>query len=117
MIPYITNHFFVQHAPKDMGVRTHREIRTWAECIDALQDGDLAHCGDLMMQRLKALCQSVTDGSWATARHHELIPPGEVTLVPQEEVEMVARAEARAAKLRGYLEQAKSRLRGGQANH
>ena len=42
-----------------------------------------------MIQRMKALEQSLIDGSWSTARWYELIPTGESHLT--------SRAEARAA--------------------
>ena len=73
--------------------------------------GRLDELGDVMMQRLKAVVQSVYEGGWQTARHLEVIPPGEATLVPQRELEAAAKAEMRAAKLRGLLEDAKHRRR------
>ena len=42
-----------------MSLRNSRELRTVAECIDALLAGDLPHLQYLLMQRLK----SGSDGS------------------------------------------------------
>ena len=109
VVSYLNNYFFVQHSPKDVDLLIVREMRTWAESIDLLLEGDMARLGDMMMQRLKALAHSVADSSWATARHHELIPQLDGHFANEDELEAVAQAEHRAAKLRKALEEAKSR--------
>ena len=72
---------FNQRYGKDaVGLRTSREMRTIAEAVDALVEGNVLRAGDLLIQRFKALETSVIDGTWLRARHHELIPEESVGL-------------------------------------
>ena len=68
-----------------MSLRNSWELRTIAECIDALLAGDFSHLGDLLMQRLKAVQTAVVEGNWNLAQHLELIPtPGSNIVSPAE---------------------------------
>ena len=60
----------------------------------------LAECGDLLIQRLKAIETSVNDGNWNMAMHLELIPSQDVTLVSTSERAAAAKAELQRMKLR-----------------
>jgi len=55
--------------------------------------------GDLLVQRLKAIEMAVFDGNWNLARHLELIPPQEVTLVSVPEKAQAAKVELQRVKL------------------
>ena len=66
--------------------------------------GRLACLGDLLMQRL-----SLSEQSWQSARHQELIPPQAASLTPVSEREKAARAELKMAKLKELLEKGKSK--------
>ena len=55
-------------------------MRTIAEAVDALVEGNVLRAGDLLIQRFKALETSVIDGTWLRARHHELSPEESVGL-------------------------------------
>ena len=77
---------FTRHPPRDLGVRTERELRTLCLAFDHFLKGDLGRGMDVIAQRIKAIEQSVADQGWQTARWLELIPTGEVLLVPRAEV-------------------------------
>ena len=51
-------------------------MRTLVESMDSLASGQLAKCGDLLMQRYKAVETSVHEGgSWEVASNMEVILP------------------------------------------
>ena len=54
-------------AHPQMSQHTAREMETLSELIDALLEGDLDRCGDIAMQRYKALEMSLADNSWEVA--------------------------------------------------
>ena len=71
--------------------------------MDHLLSGELGRCGDLLVQRFKAIEQSLgDDGSWAVSRHLELIP-GAASLATMGEQTEAAKAELRAQKLKAHL--------------
>ena len=106
---YVTNVLFVHHPPDKLGKRTSREVTTMALALDSLLQGRLAQCGDVLMQRMKALEQSIVSGSWDVAKNLEVIPPSEPMLVNTTEMRMAASAELRAQKLRSLLKDAKQK--------
>ena len=59
------------------------------------------------MQRLKAVEGAALDGDWSSARHLELLPPHIAQLTSDRERELAMKAEVRAQKLRGMLQQAR----------
>lgn len=86
------------------GLRSTREPVTIASAVDLLLGGELGRCGDLLIQRFKAIEGSLTaDGSWAVSQHQELIP-AKATLSTKAELSEAARAEIRAQKLRSQLQ-------------
>ena len=74
-------------------------MRTIAEAVDALVEGDVLRAGDLLIQRFKALETSVIDGTWLRARHHELIPEEGVGLASAAERQAISRLELQRRKL------------------
>ena len=106
-VRYLNQVVFADNAKKDIGLRTSREMRTLCEAIDLLLEGKLGACGDMLMQRLKALETSIQEGSWATAKHQELIPPVTTSITGDSERDLVVKAESRALKLRERLEKAR----------
>ena len=103
---------FCQRFPGDVvGLRTSREMRTLAEAVDTLLEGNLPRLGDILIQRFKALESSVVDGSWTLARHQELIPSADAGLAPVAERSLAARLEMQRQRL---LEgSAKTKEKGG----
>ena len=85
------------------GLRSQRELVTLGTALDHLLDGDLGRCGDLLVQRFKAVEASLAaDGNWALAKHQELIP-GQASLSTRAELTEAAKAELRAQKLKSAL--------------
>ena len=74
-------------------------MRTIAEAVDALVEGDVLRAGDLLIQRFKALETSVIDGTWLRARHHELIREEGVGLASAAERQAISRLELQRRKL------------------
>ncbi|CAK0805394.1 unnamed protein product, partial [Prorocentrum cordatum] len=97
---YLLTIYLPQHPVKEIGVQTHRELRTLAEAVDLLMQGKAAHACDLIVQRLKALQVATTDGSWAAAKWLELIPPrDEPTAIRREEEELIRSIQLGEMKL------------------
>ena len=71
---YVSQVLMVQHPADKIGPRNSREIQTLSLALDALMDGQYALCGDYLMQRLKAVESSLTDG-WKVAEQQEIVPP------------------------------------------
>lgn len=95
---YLNQVLFTQHPQEKLGMRNVRELVTLAEAIDLLMEGQFAAVGDVLMQRMKAVESSVTDG-WQLASHQELIPPAKATLSTNLERSYVARQALQARKL------------------
>ena len=74
VLQYLTSVFHGAHPQSSMSLRNSRELRTAAECIDALLAGDLPHLGDMLMQRLQAVQTAVVEGNRNLAQHLEPIP-------------------------------------------
>ena len=74
VLAYLETVFNQRYGKDAVGLRTSREMRTIAESIDALMEGDVLRAGDLLVQRFKALETSVIDGTWARARHGLSMP-------------------------------------------
>ena len=99
VLAYLETVFNQRYGKDAVGLRTSREMRTIAESIDALMEGDVLRASDLLIQRFKALETSVIDGTWARARHHELIPEEGVGLASAEERQAISRLELQRRKL------------------
>ena len=99
VLAYLETVFNQRYGKDAVGLRTSREMRTIAESIDALVEGDVLRAGDLLIQRFKALETSVTDGTWSRARQHELIPEEGVGLASAAERQAISRLELQRRKL------------------
>ena len=99
VLTYLETVFNQRFSRESVGIRTSREMRTIAEALDALIAGNGTRTGDLLIQRFKALEASVVEGSWATARHHELIPEDGVGIASIAEKTLTTRLEAERRKL------------------
>ena len=69
---------------RELGLRSERELRTLSEALDHLLSGNLAACGDTLMQRFKAV-ELAGEAGWAVASRMELIPQSAVSAGPSEE--------------------------------
>ncbi len=97
---YLMSVLHSQMPVERMGRRTAREMRTISECLDCLLRGELPELGDMLMQRLKALERSVTDGNWTMAQEMELIPPDNSTLSSPAEVRSALQQARRNDRLK-----------------
>ena len=102
---YLTAIVLGHHTPDKIGLRSMRELQTLARSLDLLEQGSLAELGDLLMQRFKAIEQSLADGNWAIANEMEIVPEALPTLASANEQQVAARA----AYLRSKLDAAKRR--------
>ena len=90
-----------------MGLRTSQELRTLAECLDCLANGQLPRVGDLLMQRFKALEQSVGDRGWSIASQLE-VTDTRVGLTTEDE----KLCAARSALMKRKVDEIKKKLAG-----
>eukprot|EP00973_Karenia_brevis_P069654 9684912-Karenia_brevis.AAC.1 len=61
-----------KHPVQSMNARDAREMDLVAKCIDALCQGELAHVGDILMQRFKSLELRQELGDFHTAQNLEV---------------------------------------------
>ena len=52
VVQYLTT-VLQQQRGSTLTIRSERELRTLAEAMDSMMAGDLARCGDFLMQRFK----------------------------------------------------------------
>ena len=74
-------------------------MHTLAHALDLLSEGRLPEVADMLIQRFKAVEQSVQDGNWNLAGQLELVPDYAPTLASRDEQRAAARAEVLRAKL------------------
>ena len=84
---------------RELGLRSERELRTLSEALDHLLLGNLDACGDILMQRFKAVELAGIAG-WAVASRMELIAQRSVSAFPSEEREAALTREGEEKKLR-----------------
>ena len=104
---YLSQVLFTQHPPREIGVRNVRELITLGECIDLLMSNELPRLGDVLMQRLKAVEASLSEG-WAVASQQELIPGPRATLTAPAEKSFAAKQALQHQKLEDLLKKKKS---------
>ena len=81
-----------------------REIRTLCEALDGLLKGQILEVGDLLAMRLKAVMLASQEGSWAVAKHLELLPPTSKHLpIDHEEEMLIKQVEAGELKVRALV--------------
>ena len=107
LVGYLQAILLGKHSLEKIGPRSGRELRTLAEAMDHLAEGRLPQVADLLMQRFKALEQSISDGHWGIANQLELVDETGITLTSAGE----QRAAARAEMLRHKLEEARKKNR------
>ena len=105
LVGYLQAILLGKHSLEKVGPKSARELRTLAEALDHLAQGRLPQVADLLMQRFKALEQSISDGHWGLASQMELVEEGGKTLASAKEQRTAARAEL----LRHKLEEARKR--------
>ena len=109
VLAYLNQVVLASKTQRELGERNSRELRTLAELLDALLAGDLAKVGDLAMQRFQAIEMAVHQGTWAQARHVEVIPTGEASLANTWVKDRAAKEELRHVKLKEALDNARKK--------
>ena len=90
-------------AHPQMTAHTSREMETLAELVDCLLEGDLDRCGDVALQRYKALEMSLSDGSWEIARELEVVDRQAPYLASEEERHRGSRRRLQEVRLNNAL--------------
>ena len=95
---YLSQVLFTQHPPASIGMRNARELTTLSMALDLLMEQRFAELGDLLMQRMKAVEVSLTEG-WSVANHQELIPGPKASLTTDQERSFAARRAVQRRRL------------------
>ena len=82
----------LDRGPKEIGMRNRRELRTLAEALDLLLEGDPLRAADVLMARFSSVELASTEQSWAVSQHLELVP-GAVSGVATERAKHAASKE------------------------
>ena len=90
-----------------------QEMKTLAEVLDCLCEGDLAQLGDVAMQRYKALQCSIDEGSWDLAREHEIVEVRQRGLITDEERARATRRQMSQVRLATSLQALRQRTATG----
>ena len=98
MVAYLTMILRGKNMPH-MSAEHSRELRTLAESLDALGQGNLSAVADMLMQRFKSREHAALTGQEDLAKHLELIPAAEGGLISQAERTMAAQAQLQEAKI------------------
>ena len=98
-----------------MRPHTSREMQTLAELIDSLLEGDIDRCGDIALQRYKALEMSLTDNSWEIAQELEVVDREAPHLATEEERHRASRRKLAEVRLNNALASLRTRA-GGDPN-
>ena len=84
-----------------IGPRNSRELRTIAEALDSLGNGNLPKTADLLVQLFLAVEESVKKGSWEDSSCLELIQRDAVGLTSQQEKLVAQRGRLLDQRLTG----------------
>ena len=95
---YLNQVLFTQHPPSVIGLRNSRELTTLSMALDLLMEQKFPELGDLLMQRMKAVEVSLTEG-WSVANHQELIPAPKASLTTEQERSFAARQAVQRRRL------------------
>ena len=72
VVQYLTT--VLDRGAKEIGRRNQRELRTLAEALDHLLEGDPLRAADVLMARFSSVELAATEQSWAVSQHLELVP-------------------------------------------
>ena len=103
--PVAMNHLLTVLQPtlqSQLGMRTLREMKTLAQCLDWLAQGQVGRGADLLSQRIKALERATVESHWNSAQFLELLPPESSTLLERDEELYLAREYLTDQKIKGY---------------
>lgn len=84
-----------------LGIRSLRELKTLAQCLDLMAQGEVGRGADLISQRVKAIERATVDNNGQSAQFLELLPPENATLLERDEEVYLAREVLTDLKIRG----------------
>ena len=99
VLTYLETVFNQRYTKECVGIRTAREMRTLAEAIDSLLEGDSMRTADLLIQWFKVVETPLSDVSWSLARHLELISEVSVGLTSPAQQDLIGKLELEQARL------------------
>ena len=100
-VTYLTAIFHGLYPQDNIGPRNSRELRAIAKAIDSSGNGNLPKTADLLVQRFKAVEESVKKGSWEDRSFLELIQCDAVGLTSQQEKLVAQRCRLLDQRLTG----------------
>jgi hypothetical protein len=116
MMPMFTTYFRSvwqgAHPPSVVGQRTNNEMELICAVLDDLISGDLDKLGDVLVQRLRALQVSVTQG-WQVAEQLELSGRRDATLVGEDMMADAVSSRLQVSRLEDSTAKAKGGGKGG----
>ena len=80
-------------------LRSRREVDTVAMVLDLLVQRKVGEAADILVQRLKALEQAHTEGTWERAQWHELLAPTNASRASREDLAGAARESMTEKKM------------------
>ena len=110
----MTFYHAVLFMPHHAGIGDHaaQEMKTLAEIMDCLVDGQLDRLGDIAMQRYKALACATDEGNWALASEVEIVDNRQRSLLTDEERMRGTRRQLANARLATSLQSLRQRASG-----
>ena len=100
-VTYLTAILHGLYPQEKIGPRNSPELRTIAEALDSLGNGNVPKTADLLVQRFKAVEESVKKGSWEDSSFLELIQRDAVGLTSQQEKLVAQRGRLLDQRLSG----------------
>ena len=100
-VQYLTTVVHAHH--RDAGFRNKRELRTIAEALDLMLDGQHLKAADILAARFSAVELAMADQTWSVSQHLELIPSAPFGAASERAKKSAAREEVQANKLRKVL--------------
>ena len=89
----------VEKTGRDLGLRNRRELRTLADALDYLLEGEYLKAADVLMTRFISVEMAAAEQSWSVVQHLELIPARTSGAASEVAKRAAAREELTNAKL------------------
>ena len=99
VMAYLTS-VLIPSRGNQMSMRNTGELKTLATALDLLISGKVPEATDILSQRFQAVEMADNEGSWATARHLELLPEAKVSSVTAESRRRALKLEKAEIKLK-----------------
>ena len=99
VVQYLNSIWHGEFPQSKVGKTRCRELRTMAECLDALLRGQLPRLGDLLMQRFQSLQIQTADGTDDVSQYLEIIPRTSSSLAAETVIRAALKERLSVAKL------------------